>query len=81
MISPQQIRMARAGLRWTIESLSRESGVGSRTIKRIEATNHLGSVNLSTLEKLVAALESAGIEFIEAEDGAPGIIIRTAQTD
>jgi transcriptional regulator with XRE-family HTH domain len=79
MITPLQIRMARAGLRWTIEDLSDESGVSSRTIKRIEAADEIISANVSTLNKLKASLEAAGIEFIGTPDNDPGILILTTK--
>jgi len=79
MITPLQIRMARAGLRWTIEDLSDESGVSSRTIKRIEAAEEIISANVGTLNKLKASLEAAGIEFIGTPDNDPGIRIRTTK--
>nr|WP_306267852.1 helix-turn-helix transcriptional regulator [Pararhizobium sp. IMCC3301] len=75
MIIPQQIRMARAGLRWTIDDLSRKSGVGSSTIKRLESVDDIVSANISTLFRIEACLEAAGIEFIGAPDDAPGIRI------
>lgn len=81
MITPSQIRMARAGLRWTIEDLSHASGLSSRTIKRIEAADEILSANVSTLNKLMTALESAGIEFIGTPDNDPGIRIRTKKTN
>ena len=79
MITPSQIRMARAGLRWTIEDLSHESGVSSRTVKRIEAASEVLSANVSTLNKLKSCFEAAGIEFIGTPDDSPGTRIRTTK--
>jgi hypothetical protein len=67
--------MARAGLRWTIEDLSQNADVGSRTIKRLEGSNEIVSANLNTLSKIKNTLEAAGIEFIGTPENAPGIRI------
>lgn len=75
MILPQQIRMARAGLRWTIDELSQKSGVGSSTIKRLESVERVVSANVGTLSKIESCLEAAGIEFIGTPDDAPGVRI------
>lgn len=75
MIGGQQIRMARAGLRWTIEDLARQSGVSSRTIKRLEAADEITSANLKTLAKLKSCFEDAGVEFIGTSDDRPGILL------
>ena len=81
MIGGHQIRMARAALRWTIEDLSQHADVGSRTIKRLEATDKITAANISTIEKLRSAFEAAGIEFIGSPDDRPGIRIGTPKGD
>lgn len=77
MIGGQHILMARAALRWSIDDLAKESGVGVRTIKRFEAVNEITSGNLSTIQKLKTALEAAGIEFLGTPTDRPGIRIGT----
>ena len=64
MIGPQHLRMARAGLGWTLIDLSERSGVNPNTISRYEQ-GHEGIV--SKLRKLEAALKAAGVVF--GEDG------------
>ena len=76
MINGQQIRMARAALKWTIEETSQRADVGVRTIKRIEAVDEISSANVGTILKLKTCLEAAGIEFIGKPDDGPGIRIR-----
>ena len=78
MLTGAQIRIARTALRWNAEELAFQSGVGSRTIKRIEMEPGLPSSNVTTLAKLKATLESAGIEFIGTPDDGPGIRIYSA---
>lgn len=77
MITPHQIRMARAGLRWTIDDLSQKADVGSRTIKRLESADEIVSANLSTLTKIRSSLEAAGIEFIGTAEDGPGVRLLT----
>ncbi len=71
----QQMRAARAALRWSIEDLSAASGVSVRTIKMIETGPDKPESKQSTIKKLKVAFESAGIEFIGTPDDAPGIRI------
>jgi len=75
MLTGTQIRIARTALRWSADELASRSGVGSRTIKRIEMDPGLPNSNVSTLVKLKATLEAAGIEFIGSPEDRPGIRI------
>jgi transcriptional regulator with XRE-family HTH domain len=75
MLTGTQIRIARTALRWSAEELASQSGVGSRTIKRIEMVAGLPSSNVATLAKLKNSLEAAGIEFIGSPEDRPGIRI------
>lgn len=73
MITADQIRSARAALRWTIDLLAQRSGVSVRTIKNLENSNGVPDSRTSTLIAIQQALEAAGVEFIGAPDDAPGI--------
>ena len=75
MLTGVQIRIARTALRWSAEELASQSGVGSRTIKRLEMVPGLPNSNVSTLAKLKTTLESVGIEFIGSPEDRPGIRI------
>jgi transcriptional regulator with XRE-family HTH domain len=77
MITVPQIRAARALLGWTQQDLSAAAAVGVATIRRIEGAPDRISGHAATLAKLQAALEQAGIVFIEAtgEHGA-GVKLR-----
>ena len=79
MIIVQQLRSARAGLRWSIEELAQLSQVSIRTIKMVEADDGDPQCRPSTLKKLVDTYEAAGIEFIGTPDNDPGIRIRTTK--
>ena len=68
MIRSAQIRAARALLGWRQEDLSKASGVGTATIYRIEKSEDSITGYASTLVKIQAALEQAGIEFIQSDE-------------
>lgn len=73
MIASEQIRAARALLRLSVVDLSLKSGVGVATIKRLEAMDGLPSANVRTVDALVKALESLGIDFIGSPEDGPGV--------
>lgn len=62
MISAQHLRMARAGLGWTLNDLAERSGINPNTISRYEQGQE-GMVG--KLRKLEAALRAAGVIFGE----------------
>ena len=72
MLEPAQIRAARALLGWRQEDLSKASGVGTATIRRIEKTDRAMTGYVSTMVRIQAAFEKAGIQFID-EDEMGGI--------
>jgi transcriptional regulator with XRE-family HTH domain len=74
-LTVEQLRSARAALRWSINDLSEKAGVSIRTIKMVEGTGGEPKCKPKTLDKLRVALESAGIEFIGTPNDAPGIRI------
>lgn len=76
MINAAQIRMARAGLRWTAKQLAEEAGVAVTTINRIEGG---GGSNSATLVAIRRALEGEGVKFVDV-DGIPAVAMPIAQT-
>jgi len=70
------VRAARGLLGITQENLAKRSGISVPTIKRIELINGAISARIDTYEKLVEALESAGIEFIPENGGGIGVRLR-----
>ena len=77
MATGRQLKAGRNALDWSIEHLAGRSGVSARTIIRYEECEGHPPTRGGNLERIVAALEAAGIEFIVTPDGAPGIVIRT----
>ena len=67
---PIQLKAARALLGWDQMRLSKESGVGLATIRRQEHAADF-SCTVPILIKMKAALEKAGIEFLNHEK--PGV--------
>ena len=61
-ITPEQCRMARAGLHWSQVELSRRSDVAPATIAAFE--RGLRKTYPRTVRDLQAALETAGVEFL-----------------
>ena len=72
-MKPFQCRMARAALGWTTQDLAREAGIGANTINRFEAGQ---DARVSSVDKMRAALEAAGLEFIPENGGGAGIRFR-----
>ncbi len=75
MITSDQIRAARALLRWSSADLAKRSGVGSATIKRMESMRGVPSGHVKTLLALKSALEAAGVEFLGSPENAPGVCL------
>lgn len=64
MLSPGQMKAARALLGWDQRRLALASGVSLPTIRRMEASEHNVRGNVDTLVKVVEALERGGLELI-----------------
>jgi transcriptional regulator with XRE-family HTH domain len=79
MLRPAQIRAARALLGWRQEDLSKASGVGTATIYRIEKSHDSITGYASTMVRIQAALEHAGIQFID-HDEVGGYGLRFSKT-
>ncbi len=77
LITSNQIRAARALIRWTAKDLADSSGVAISTIKRMEVMEGVPAGNIKTLSAIQAALEEAGIEFIGSPNDSPGVRLRT----
>jgi transcriptional regulator with XRE-family HTH domain len=75
-LSSAQIRAARALLRWRAEDLARNSKVGVATIRRAELRERETSLTAPNDRAIRVALESAGVEFIDANGGGPGVRLR-----
>ena len=72
-ITVEQIRAARAALKWTAGELAEKAGIAPRTMQTIESKTGVPEVRKSTILAIVQILSSAGIEFIGTPDDRPGI--------
>lgn len=74
MITPAQIRAARALIGWKQTDLATASGISEMSVKNIE--RGVTDPRASTLQAMQAALEQAGVVFLDAgvnRDGGPGV--------
>jgi hypothetical protein len=76
LLNSDQIRAARALLRWSAEDLSRHSSVSLRTIRRAEIADVHSTMTTTNNLAIRQALESAGVEFIDENGGGPGVRLR-----
>ena len=64
MVTPEQIKAARALLRMEQEELAKRAGVSVTTIRRLEAASGEYTVAGATAGEVQTALQEAGVEFI-----------------
>jgi transcriptional regulator with XRE-family HTH domain len=77
MLHVGHLRAARALLSWHQEDLAKAAGIGLATIQRLERGEGILAAHVSTMAKLKAALEKAGIRFIDPdENGGIGVRLR-----
>jgi transcriptional regulator with XRE-family HTH domain len=73
LITSDQIRAARALLRWSGKDLAEKTGLGFSTLMRLEVLDGVPSAQAKTLETIQKALEEAGIEFIGTPESGAGV--------
>ena len=76
MIIGEQIRAARAMLKWTADDLAKKSDIGVATIRRLEVMNGIPSGQTRILESIQKTLEQGGVEFIGIPDHQPGVRLK-----
>jgi hypothetical protein len=72
-LTSDQVRAARALVRWSAEDLSRRSSVSLRTIRRAELAEQVMTMTNANNLAIRRALEDAGVEFIDENGGGPGV--------
>jgi len=75
-ISSEQIRAARALLRWEQKDLAAASKVSLPSIKRLESQPGPLAAQPRTVDALVTALEAGGIVFVAENGEGPGVRLR-----
>ena len=73
MITSDQIRAARALLRWSGKDLAEKTGLGFSTLMRLEVLDGVPSAQAKTLETIQKAFEKAGVEFIGTPENGAGV--------
>ena len=77
MITSDQIRAARALLRWSGKDLAEKTGLGFSTLMRLEVLDGVPTAQAKTLETIQKAFEKAGIEFIGSPEEGAGVRWKT----
>lgn len=78
-ITSEQVRAARALLRWEQSTLAERSGISLPSIKRLETTRGPLAAHGRTMAAIQGALEAAGILFLaegHVSDGGPGVRLK-----
>jgi DNA-binding XRE family transcriptional regulator len=77
-VSVRQMRAARALVGWSRDDLAKAAGLAEITVKRAEAASDTGEVGgrTSTADKIVAALETAGVIFVDENGEGAGVRLR-----
>ncbi|MBG0797542.1 helix-turn-helix transcriptional regulator [Methylocystis sp. L43] len=70
--------MARAALNWSLADLAGAAGIHRNTVSNFETGKYAGSEE--ALAAIRAALEKAGVEFIEENGGGLGVRLRKGGT-
>jgi transcriptional regulator with XRE-family HTH domain len=76
ILTSEQVRAARALLRWEQRDLAEASGVSLPSVKRLETQPGALAAQERTIVELRKALEKAGVEFIAENGGGPGVRLR-----
>jgi len=76
VISVKQIKAGRALLGWSQSDLAAKSGVSEPTVARLESIDGELGGREATGQRMRAALEEGGIQFIEENGGGPGVRLR-----
>lgn len=72
----EQIRAARAILKWKAIDLAEKAGVGLSTVQRAEQGDGPVTMMRANMDAIRRALETAGIQFIPENGGGAGVRMR-----
>jgi transcriptional regulator with XRE-family HTH domain len=72
VLRPEQSRMARAALEWSLEDAAKAAGVSRRTVLRFERYHR--DVKPELIEAVRRAYEAAGVRFLEAGADAGAVV-------
>ena len=80
-ISIRQVKAARELIGWKQTDLAKACGLSIVTIRRLESREGKLGGRADTAAKIIAALESAGVIFINENGEGPGLRLRKTATD
>lgn len=75
MISANQIKAARVLLDWNQKDLAEAAGLSLPTIQRMEKLG-LERSTVANAQKVIAAFNEGGVEFISENGGGPGLRLK-----
>lgn len=79
-LTGEQLRAARALLRWEQKDVAAGSKLSEPTVKRLEGMVGPIRANDVTIDALIRAFDAAGVVFLAAGDGlGPGVRFKTDQ--
>ena len=76
----RQIRAARALIGWSAQDLANASSVGVATIRRAELKDRETGMTAPNIAAIRAALEAAGVLFIDQNSEGPGVQLNKRTT-
>ncbi|WP_439575271.1 helix-turn-helix domain-containing protein [Phreatobacter sp.] len=76
MVTSAQFRAARGLLNWTVRDLAERAGVHRNTVTRLETEVSSGQGHAAAT--VIAALEAAGVIFVDENGEGPGVRLRKA---
>lgn len=80
-LTSEQVRAARALLRWEQKDLAEASGVSLPSVKRLEQKPGPLAAQGRTISDLRRALEQAGVQFIPENGGGAGVRMRDRRAE
>jgi transcriptional regulator with XRE-family HTH domain len=81
VLAGEQIRAARAILRWKASDLAEKAGVGLSTVQRGESVDGPAPMMRANMEAIRRALEAGGVQFIAENGGGAGVRLRKSTND
>src|SRR3954469_10876157 len=75
-VSIRQVKAARALLGWSQDDLARAAEVSIPTIKRLEASDGSLGGRDQTVQKIITAVASAGVDFLSENGSGQGVRLR-----
>lgn len=75
-----QLKAARALLGWSQAQVAEAANLSVPTVKRAEGASAVAA-SADAVAAICAALEVAGVEFIEENGGGPGVRLRNGKKD